>query len=170
MAGGSLLALHLVGIIAPDGSVDVGARLAHTHRLDLWSAVIYVGRGAGAGETGHYQVNGPDGTPTLAWQYRVIRLWQMRAAELLAVERPALLALVGQTQIETPETVLPDVVARVQSVPEAERRGRLLAALIALIPEEEMITMVERLIDREALLLDTPFLRRMRAACAPKAA
>src|SRR6266446_8643979 len=138
-------------------------RLAYTHRLNLRSVVIYVGRGAGAGDTGRYQVNGPDGTPTLTWQYSVIRLWQIRAEELLAVGRPALLALVGQTQIETPETVLPEVVARMQSIPDTEMRGRLLAALTALIPEEEMIAMVERLIDREELLMDTPFLRRIRA-------
>jgi predicted transposase YdaD len=68
-------------------------RLVHTHRLDLWSVVFYVGRGAGAGDTGHYQVNGPDGTTTLAWRYGVVRLWQMHAEELLAVGRPALLAL-----------------------------------------------------------------------------
>ena len=138
-------------------------RLAYTHRLNLRSVAIYVGRGAGAGDTGHYQGNGPDGMSTLTWQYGVIRLWQMRAEELLAVGRPALLALVGQTQIETPETVLPEVVARMHSVPDTEMRGRLLAALTALIPEEEMIAMVERLIDREELLLDTPFLRRIRA-------
>ena len=137
-------------------------RLAHTHRLDLWSVVIYVGRGAGAGDTGSYQVNGPDDMPTLVWRYRVIRLWQMHAEELLAVGRPALLALVGQTQMEMPETVLPDVVARLRGVTDPESRGRLLAALTALIPEEEMIAMVERLIDREELLLDTPFLRRIR--------
>jgi predicted transposase YdaD len=137
-------------------------RLASTHRLNLRSVVIYVGRGAGAGDTGRYQVNGSDGTPTLTWQYGVIRLWQMRAEELLAVGRPALLALIGQTQIETPETVLPEVVARMRSVPDTEMRGRLLAALTALIPEEEMVAMVERLIDREELLLDTPFLHRIR--------
>ena len=85
-------------------------RLAYTHHLDLWSVVIYVGHGSGAGDSGRYQVNGPDGTPTLAWQYRVIRLWQMRAEELLAVGRPALLALVGQTHIDVPETVLPEVI------------------------------------------------------------
>ena len=137
-------------------------RLAHTHRLNLLSVVIYVGHGAGTGDTGSYQVNGLDGTPTLAWRYHVIRLWQMRAEELLAVGRPALLALIGQTQIETPETVLPDVVARLQSVSDPERRDRLLTALTALIPEEEIVAMVERMIDREELLLDTPFLRRIR--------
>jgi hypothetical protein len=86
----------------------------------------------------------------------------MHAEELLAVGRPALLALVGQTQMESPESLLPDVVARLRNVPDPERRGRLLAALTALIPEEAMIAMVERLIDREELLLDTPFLRRIR--------
>ena len=27
-------------------------RLAHLHRLDLWSVVVYVGRGAGTGKPG----------------------------------------------------------------------------------------------------------------------
>jgi predicted transposase YdaD len=137
--------------------------MAAWHTRTGWTCgVCYVGRGAGTGDTGHYQVNSPDGTATLAWQYRVIRLWQMRAEELLAVGRPALLALVGQTQIEMLETVLPDVVARLRSIPDTEMRGKLLAALTALIPEEEIVAMVERLIDREELLLDTPFLRRLR--------
>lgn len=121
-----------------------------------------MGRGAGAGDSGYYQVNGLDSTPTLTWRYHVIRLWQMRAEELLAAGRPALLALIGQTQIEMPDLVLPEVVARLQSVPDPERRSRLLTALTALIPEEDIIAMVERLIDREELLLDTPFLRRIR--------
>lgn len=39
---------------------------------------------------------------------------------------------------------------------DAERRGRLLTAMLALLPEEEMIAMVERLLEHDALLLDTP--------------
>jgi signal transduction protein with GAF and PtsI domain len=38
----------------------------------------------------------------------------------------------------------------------------LLTALLALLPEEEMIAMVERLLEHDALLLDTPYLRRIR--------
>ena len=114
------------------------ARLVHIHRLDLWSVVIYVGRGSGAGDLGHYQISAPDGTPVLTWRYRVIRLWQMSAEELLAVGRPALLALVGQTQLATPEVVLPEVVTRLRNLLDAEARDRLLAALLALIPEAEI--------------------------------
>jgi hypothetical protein len=34
--------------------------------------------------------------------------------------------------------------------------------LLALLPEEEMIAMVERLLEHDALLLDTPYLQRIR--------
>ena len=138
------------------------ARLAYTHRLGMRSVVFYVGRGAGADDTGHHQLTDLDGTVTLLWRYQVIRLWQIPAEELLALETPALLALVGQTRIDQPAVVLPSVVARLRRVPDAERRGRLLTAMLALLPEEEMIAMVERLLEDDALLLDTPYLRRIR--------
>ena len=139
------------------------ARLASTHRLDLWSVVFYVGQGAGAYDTGQHQVQGPAGTPTLTWQYQVIRLWQIPAEALLALGRPALLALVGQTYMAQPEVVLPQVVARLRQVPESEQRSRLLTALLALLRDEEMVIMVERLLEDDALLLDTPYLRQIRA-------
>jgi predicted transposase YdaD len=142
--------------------MDYMTRLAYTYHLEVWSVVIYVGRGAGAEDTGRHQLNGPDGMPALLWHYRVIRLWQMDAEELLALGHPALLALVGQTRIVTPATILPDVVTRIQQLPDAELRRRALAAFVALLPDEEMVAMVERLIDHEDLLLDTPFLRRLR--------
>jgi predicted transposase YdaD len=139
------------------------ARLASTHHLDVWSAVLYVGRGAGIDDTGNYQLTGPDGVVTLSWHYQVVRLWAMQAEELVAVGRPALLALVGQTHIEAPEVLLPQVVAQMRNVSDVEMRGRLLTALVALIPQEEIIAMVERLLEEDRLLLDTPYLRRMRA-------
>jgi hypothetical protein len=46
-------------------------------------------------------------------------------------------------------------------VSDVEVRGRLLTALVALI--SQTIAMVERLLEDDGLLLDTPFLRRLRA-------
>lgn len=126
------------------------------------SIVFYVGRGAGADDSGYHQAGDLDGSATLVWHYQVIRLWQMQAEELLALGIPALLALVGQTRMERPETVLPMVVAHLRRVPDLERRGRLLTTLLALMQDEEMMVMVERLLDSDALLLDTPYLRRLR--------
>ena len=137
-------------------------RLVRTYRLPLWSVVLYVGRGAGARDSGSHQVEGPDGTPILTWRYHPIRLWEMPAEELLRLDRPALLALVGQTQIHEPAAVLPEVVQRLHQVPDVEKRRRLLTALTALLTDEEMITMVENLLERDELLLDTPFLCRLR--------
>lgn len=131
---------------------------------DVWSVVFYVGQGTGARDPGHYQLNGPDGTPTLTWRYHIVRLWQMQAEALLALGRPALLPLVGQTRVTVPEVVLPEVIARLHNVSDVELRQRLLTIMMALIPDEELADMAERLIESEELLLDTPFLRRMREA------
>jgi predicted transposase YdaD len=139
-------------------------RLARLHRLDLESVIIYVGCGAGADDTGIYQVNGLDGTPVLAWRYRVIRLWQMPAEALIAAGQVAPLALLGQTQIAQPEVILPVVVTRIRSVADEALRSHLLAALVALLPDEEMISMVDRLLEEEdEWLLELPFQRRIRA-------
>src|SRR5262249_40901997 len=139
------------------------SRLVGTYRLELLSAVFYVGRGAGADDTGHHQVQSPTGAVTLSWQYEVIRLWQMPAEDLLTLDRPALLALVGQTQVAQPEVVFPAVVARLRQEPDTERQHQLLAALLALITEEEWIQMVERALELEdELMAESPFLRRIR--------
>ena len=47
----------------------------------MCSAVLYVGDGAGTDDEGHYEITCPGGGVTLAWHYRVIRLWEMRAEE-----------------------------------------------------------------------------------------
>lgn len=140
------------------------SRLAYTHRIPMRSVVLYVGRGAGANDTGRHRVDDLDGDSTLVWRYQVIRLWQMPVEELLNLESPALLALAGQTRIEQPDIALPAIVSRLRRVSDAETRGRLLTAFLALIEEEEMVNMVERLLDNDDLLLDTPFLRRIREA------
>jgi hypothetical protein len=58
--------------------------------------------------------------------------------------------------------VLPAVVARLRQVPDPEARGRLLTALLALLPQEDIVAMVERLLKEETLLLEMPYLRRIR--------
>ena len=116
------------------------ARLAYTHRLGMRSVVFYVGRGAGANDTGHHQITDLDGTATLLWRYQVMRLWQMPAEELLALETPALPALVGQTRIDQPAVVLR---RGGRSAPRARcGETRALLPCWALLPEEEMIVMV----------------------------
>jgi predicted transposase YdaD len=138
-------------------------RLARLHHLDLESVVLYIGRGAGADDTGIYQVNGFDGTPVLAWRYRVMRLWQIPAETLMAARQVAPLALLGQTQIAQPEVILPAVVTRMRRVADDTLRGHLLTAFLALLPDEEMISMVERLLEEDEWLLELPYLRRIHA-------
>jgi predicted transposase YdaD len=144
--------------------LDYMPRLAAQHRLAMENVVLYVGRGAGADDSGVHEVVGLDGSPVLAWRYRVVRLWQLRAEELLATGQVAPLVLIGQTQITTPKETLAAVVARMRQVAAGEHRVQLLAALVALLPAEEMVKMVENLLAEEDLLeeLDLPYLRRLR--------
>lgn len=94
----------------------------------------------------------------------MIRLWQMAAEELLALKRPALLALLGQTRIAQPEPVVSAVVTTINQVADYGQRVRLFDAFVNLLQDEEILTMAERLIEAmdEGLLMDTPFLRRAR--------
>jgi hypothetical protein len=123
--------------------------------------VIYVGQGAGSDDKGRHQIKCSDGKVILSWRYRVIHLWKMKAEKLLKLNRPALLALIGQTQIDNPKN-LGKVVKRLRAVTDNEMRGRLFTALLALMNDQEMIDMIERMIARDHLLLDTPYIRRWR--------
>jgi predicted transposase YdaD len=136
-------------------------RLAVIYRLPLWSVVFYVGTGAGRDDTGHHEIQGPAAVAPLIWHYQVVHLWQMPAEDLLALDQPALLALIGQTRLDRPAVVLPAVVARLRQVPDAEARGRLLTVLLALLPQGELVTMVEKLLEDDPLF-DSPSLRRIR--------
>lgn len=129
----------------------------------LHSVVLYVGEGAGREDSGHYTVENVGDSVTLHWQYQVIRLWEMAAEELLQWEQPALAALIGLTRLQPPETVLPHALRTIRRVVDGLERQRLLTALVALLPTEEVTQMVEKLLEEsESLLLDTPYLRRMR--------
>jgi hypothetical protein len=143
--------------------LDYMARLTDEYRdLDIYHVVIYVGHGAGRHDTGQHQATAPDGSVRLAWTYRVIRLWEMDAEQVLALGRPALLALVGQTRITQPEVVLPQVIDTFKIVPDREQQYRLFNAFVDLMSDEELLTMVEKMLENEELLIDTPFLRRLR--------
>jgi predicted transposase YdaD len=70
--------------------------------------------------------------------------------------------LIGQTQVDEPERLFPQVIQRLQRAADAERQTRLLTTLLVLVPDEEIAKMVENLIEAEGVLLDTPYLRHIR--------
>ena len=96
----------------------------------------------------------------LLFEYDVIRLWELDAEEVLQLDKPALLALVGQMHMVEPGRIVPAVLDKIAAIPDGVQRNELLTALINLIGDEGVLKMVERMIDLE--LLDTPYLRRVR--------
>jgi predicted transposase YdaD len=129
----------------------------------LHSIVLYVGDGAGREDNGRYDIPGLDDTIILRWQYQPIRLWEMDAEALLNLGNPALLALIGQTRLSQPDAQLPQALSAIRQIDDSEQKDRLLTALVSLLRNEEVIKMVEKILEQsEELLLDTPYLRRMR--------
>ncbi|MCE7982726.1 MAG: hypothetical protein DYG89_16200 [Caldilinea sp. CFX5] len=144
--------------------LDYITRVVEAEReLDLYSVVFYVGEGVGARDTGEHEIKAPDGSNTLRWKYRVVHLWKLKAEELLALARPGLLPLIGQTQMSNVDALVPDVVTQLKAVEDQELQGRLFTTLVALVDDERILAMLEKLIDSEEFVVDTPYLRRVRA-------
>lgn len=143
--------------------LDYITRIVRTEReRQLHSVVFYIGEGVGTLDSGDHQVDSFDGQPVVRWRYQVVHLWKIKAEDLVALNRPGLSALVGLTRMDNPETVIPKVVEQIQAVPDAETRRHLLAGLIALIDDQEIIYMIRNIVKEEGLLMNTPFLREVR--------
>ena len=128
----------------------------------LHCLVVYVGKGSYPNDTGTHQIDGLKDYPTLLWHYQVIHLWDMDAHELLNLDRPVLLPLVGQMRMDDPERIIAEVVARLKTVPDPALRGQLFMELLALMPDEEATKMTEKLMEKEDIVFDSPYLRRIR--------
>ena len=81
---------------------------------------------------------------------------------MLKLERPALLALIGQTRIRQPEQTIPQAVGRIIHETSGEQREQLLAELLLLCSDEEIATMAEQIITRDYGLPETPIMRKLR--------
>ena len=57
---------------------------------------------------------------------------------------------------------MPQVVDELKTVADAELQSRLFTSLMALIDDDEVIKMIDKLVESDDLLMNTPFLRRIR--------
>lgn len=107
-------------------------------------------------------MSAPDSAVSIQWKYKVVHVWKMQAQTLLALQRPGLLPLIGQTKLHDPATQMPQAVEALKQIENEQLKQRLLASLLALVQDKEIAPMVEKLIEDEGLLMDTPFLQRLR--------
>lgn len=99
--------------------------------MPLVSVVIYLG-GAGANDTGKHTLHDHTGAVWLAWSYRVIRLWDTPASELLALEPPTLAVLIGQTRLQDVQAELTQAIRQIGDATAGELRERFFTELLLL--------------------------------------
>ncbi len=133
--------------------------LSETTALPLYTVVIYL-LGAGADDHGQHHIASIAGT-ALSWQYRVVRLWQMPARDLLRLQRPTLLPFAGQMQIAPAErqTIVNEVVRQMQSLPDEHHQQTVLYEFLSLCRDAEVSRMLREIIEENQL----PELEGMRA-------
>lgn len=136
------------------------ARLARDYSLPIFSVVLYFQQGAGRYDTGHHQHLDPHGEVVLAWHYRVIHLWRMKAEELLALGQRSLLPLASLMQFQNPSETLPKIVTAIRAEPDERLQSQWLKQLLGLMTDEELTTMTEQLLSELDLeeLREFPFL------------
>ncbi len=123
--------------------------------IPIITVVIYLG-GAGATDDGYYEIKDHAGTVRIAWQYNVVRLWQITSEELLAMDHPTLTVLIGQTRITQPERDLRQAMERINTHTTGELRERLMLELLLLCPNEEISTMAHQIFKQDYGLPEPP--------------
>ena len=145
-------------------------QLNHLSRLALqeeWpfileSFVLYTDEYAGANDTGYHQIKRRDGSPVLTWNYTPIHLWRESAETILELDRPGIIPLMGLMKFQHPETTLPEMVRQIQQEPDESKREFLFTSLLSLLQNEEYSLMLEKLIETDESLIDSPYLRRLK--------
>ena len=55
--------------------------------------------------------------------------------------------------MEQPERVLPQAIASIRHIEETQQKERLLAALVSLLPNEEVTKMVEKFLEQDEVII-----------------
>jgi predicted transposase YdaD len=113
--------------------------------IPILSCVFYTGYRAGANDTGIHQVRDSAGNVTLLWRYHVVHLWKIDAEELLALGRPGVLALLGQTIIRDSQNVLAQAITIIKQVEDPEKRKTILTILTVLMTDDMIMRKAEEI-------------------------
>ncbi|PDV99645.1 DUF4351 domain-containing protein [Candidatus Viridilinea mediisalina] len=113
--------------------------------IPVTSVVWYVG-GAGASDMGTHHLTNAQGHATVTWQYHVIHLWKLDGEDLLALNRPTLAALIGQTRLRDPEPALRQAVDQIVTGTSGELQERLLLELLTLCTDKEVAAMAKEIV------------------------
>ena len=136
--------------------LDYLTRISRKFKKEVCGVVLYIGD-KGKGDIGKYSLG------DLKWQYRVIRLQDITARELLEMNKLSLLPLIGLTKLENMEEEHFEAVETIKAKTSDEQfKKRLLTSLLELIPDKRLMKMIEEYLKKDDLLLNTPYLQQIR--------
>ncbi len=129
-------------------------RLAEKFKMPI-SVVLYLGN-KGKDDTGNHREE------KITWQYKVIRLQDIQARELLDMDRVSLLPLIGLTTPKEAEKEHFEAIDIIKRRATGRHKKQLLTFLLELVPDRRLMDMVETYLEKDDLLLNTPYLQKIR--------
>ena len=161
MANGEEIVLHVEFEAGKDTEVmkwrvlNYMSRITYIKRKSVQSVVVYIGN-IGKSDSGKHSIGNQ------SWNYKVIRLADIKASEILATNNPALISLIGLTKLARPEQEVFEALDKIKETADNEDKKDLLGTLLILLPSERLVDMVQEQLEKEDWLLNTPFLQKIR--------
>ncbi|RRR65431.1 MAG: DUF4351 domain-containing protein, partial [Candidatus Viridilinea halotolerans] len=91
----------------------------------------------------------------------VIRLWELDGETLLALNRPALAALIGQTRLRDPKPALRRAVQQIVTGTSGELQTLLLIEFLTLCTDKEVAAMAEQIVQYDSYgMEESPFIQK----------
>ena len=126
--------------------------IVSSHRLPVYSVVIYTGDRTGARDLGIHEAPSLGDIPSVVWRYRVVHLWDVDTDDLLERSPLSLVPIIGQTQLSQPKEQLARAIERIRT--EAEDPYDMYQLMALFVAEKEILQMVTQLFAHDERMLD----------------
>ena len=126
--------------------------IVSSHRLPVYSVVIYTGDRTGARDLGIHEAPSLGDIPSVVWRYRVVHLWDVDTDDLLERSPLSLVPIIGQTQLTQPKEQLARAIQRIRT--EAEDPYDMYQLMALFVAEKEILQMVTQLFAHDERMLD----------------
>ncbi len=136
--------------------LDYMSRIGGSLKKPIKSVVLYLNN-MGKDDTGEHRVG------DVRWSYKAIRLEEVEASEFLKSGSPAMWALSALAKRKEPEEEAFEAVDKIKQNADNKDRTRLLELFLVLLHDERLVNMIQEQLEKEDYLMNSPFLRKIRA-------
>jgi len=141
--------------------LEYNVRLLEKHGIPVCGIVIYLVKGADAGDDGIFRSICPIGNEeNLIFRYNIVKLWELDGDRLLREKMLGVYPLLGLTKLENPEKAFRQIVSEIHQIPDRTLSLDMLFSFQLLSSLVHSRDLLETLIRREEFM-ESPLYREI---------